>query len=524
MENELENQANQVRQSGKVEGDDGVDGYANANADVNVGNKREGSRIETSSTITGMATPIPISVAQPMNGLMKRRFQSNNQYIPSNPSPLGACFSESDGEDQMEEKSRKDANDENVDLYASKTRNKFEQQVSIKKSYSISNNNIDSVEDGRVTESPTTTEDTNISTIGDTDSDLDLGTLGKYRKKIPLFLHGDHVLVFNSRHMKELTIKYGITGQLAGTLPLAPQQNLLLGFPWRLSIYEVLWLIYEGICELVDSQEIFQNGYLAYLSDDNEIQEELVQNLQNKLDKWRDEKQKEIEEQLKKLNIIKKDKKVMKPLDNLMLTSSASMPDLQQVLNDTENKEREMKEKKRKEREMQEKSKRNKIVFMETTNDDYLLDKLWDRLNTSVDQRKLLARLLLTHVQSGESTDTKLWMNFLMFKYFKTSLGYYVLPGMRFGGTYVTYPGDPLRYHAHQIVETKEYYSEDIGLFKMCNRGRLATGVRKVWVVGGNKVKNTDSHTRKPLVDRILDKDETLEDEMVCFSIEWSGF
>jgi tRNA-splicing endonuclease subunit Sen34 len=497
--------------------------------------------ITTSTNIIKMETPVPISVPY---SIPNRRTKDRNNYItgigytinaysPRKSSPLAVYHSDTD--DEIEDKNLKILE---------------ESQQSIKKSFSISNNNIICVNDNEKfnNESRTTSEGTNISTIDDDNEEFNKKFKINKDELIPLFIHGDHVLVFNNKNMKDLTIKYGITGQLSGTLPLAPQQNLLLGFPWRLSIYEVLWCLNQGIAILVDSENLIKNGYLNKLIGDENLQNILTQDLNNRLDKWRDEKQKEIEEQLKKLNIIKKDRRVMKPLDNIMIASSASMPDLQQVLNDNEKKEQEIREKKKKEREMHEKSKRNKIVFMETSSDDSNINEIWLNLITEENheksiQIKLLKRLLENQVENEE----KILMNFMMYNYMKTKLGQYLLPGMRFGGTFVAYPGDPLRYHAHQIVETKEYYNEDIGLFRMCNRGRLATGVRKVWVVGGTReekflintnidietdideneddiIEGLDIPTKSNLIDHILSGSNSIGSGMICFSVEWAGF
>lgn len=350
----------------------------------------------------------------------------------------------------------------------------------------------------------------------------------------PLFVHGEHVLLFDSECMKDLTIKYGITGQLSGTLPLAPQQNSLLGFPWRLSLYEVLWCLHEGVGVLVDGEEVVKNGYLKEFIEDERKRRVILDDLQDRLDRWRDEKQREIEEQMKKLNIIKKDKRAMKPLENV-LVSSASMPDLQQVLNEKERKEKGIEEAKQKSREMHEKSKKNQIVFMETPTDDSRISFLWEGLMKKYYDRKnpqfgLLRKLINHEVRHMHYEDrqwcyNKIWLNFVMYKYLKSQLGYYLLPGMRFGGVFVSYPGDPLRYHAQQIIDTREYYEEDIGLFKICNRGRLATGVRKVWIVGGTV---DNSGTDRDIVERLLfdsgNKNNYDTGRIRCFSIEWAGF
>lgn len=508
------------------------------------------SEIQTSSNVVKMETPIPKS--NPISTLTNNHIHKPKEKIPPPKGNLGRsvhvfaprtssplAIYQSDEDDDEEEEEEED--DE---------KNGISTSSQLKKSYSISNNNVVVSDDGKYSESRETSVGTNISTIDDEDEELHIG--GTFEldqdKIIPLFVHGDHVLVFNHRDMKDLTIKFGITGQLAGTLPLAPQQNLLLGFPWRLTVYEALWCVNQGISILVDAEDVITNGYVNSLINNDHLQKTMTKDLQNRLDKWRDEKQREIEEQMKKLNIIKKDRTAMKPLDNFMLASSASMPDLQQVLNESEKKEEELRERKKKEREMHEKSKRNKIVFMETPSDDSRIKQIWSKLLTSKQYRKqsqinLLKMLLLNEVED----ENKVWMNFVMYNYLKTNLGHYLLPGMRFGGTFVSYPGDPLRYHAHQIVETREYYEEDIGLFRMSNRGRLATGVRKVWVVGGTRNKspsassinteidekepngqavwaNTESDVATTIAERILNRTVDMADEMVCFSIEWAGF
>lgn len=38
----------------------------------------------------------------------------------------------------------------------------------------------------------------------------------------------------------------------------------------------------------------------------------------------------------------------------------------------------------------------------------------------------------------------------------KMQRGYYVSPGAKFGGTFLVYPGEPLRFHAEMIVNVVE--------------------------------------------------------------------
>ncbi|ODV91532.1 hypothetical protein CANCADRAFT_55386 [Tortispora caseinolytica NRRL Y-17796] len=79
---------------------------------------------------------------------------------------------------------------------------------------------------------------------------------------------------------------------------------------------------------------------------------------------------------------------------------------------------------------------------------------------------------------------------------------YYITPGLRFGGRYLAYPGDSLRFHSHLIVN-EIGVDEPIDLLDIVSGGRLGTVVKKVWVLGGY---------------------EEAEDAMSVFSIEWAGF
>lgn len=90
--------------------------------------------------------------------------------------------------------------------------------------------------------------------------------------------------------------------------------------------------------------------------------------------------------------------------------------------------------------------------------------------------------------------------------------GYFILPGLRFGGELIAYPGDPLRYHSHLIINTA---CLRINLQDLVAGGRLATGVKKVWLLVGDNVRKDDSDTIDALTKKI---------DPLMFSIEWAGF
>lgn len=79
-------------------------------------------------------------------------------------------------------------------------------------------------------------------------------------------------------------------------------------------------------------------------------------------------------------------------------------------------------------------------------------------------------------------------------------LGYFLTPGLRFGAQFVAYPGDPLRFHSHFLV-IGHTWTEEFPVMDIVSGGRLGTGVKKAWLVGG--------------------RDE--EGEVKCFTVEWAG-
>ena len=63
-------------------------------------------------------------------------------------------------------------------------------------------------------------------------------------------------------------------------------------------------------------------------------------------------------------------------------------------------------------------------------------------------------------------------------------LDYFMSPGLRFGCQLLVYPGDPLRFHSH-FLAMGAAWDEEIKLLDLVGGGRLGTGVKKGWLIGG---------------------------------------
>jgi tRNA-splicing endonuclease subunit Sen34 len=68
--------------------------------------------------------------------------------------------------------------------------------------------------------------------------------------------------------------------------------------------------------------------------------------------------------------------------------------------------------------------------------------------------------------------------------------GYFQMPGIRFGCQYMAYPGDPLRFHSHFLCNGMDW-DQEFDLLDLVGGGRLGTGVKKGFLVGGIEKKRS---------------------------------
>ena len=86
--------------------------------------------------------------------------------------------------------------------------------------------------------------------------------------------------------------------------------------------------------------------------------------------------------------------------------------------------------------------------------------------------------------------------------------GYYTTPGLRFGGDYSVYPGDPFRYHAHYLANSYGW-DEEVAMLDLVTSGRLGTAVKKGFLFGAEKPGGGGGGEG--------------EGEVRVFCIEWAG-
>ena len=88
----------------------------------------------------------------------------------------------------------------------------------------------------------------------------------------------------------------------------------------------------------------------------------------------------------------------------------------------------------------------------------------------------------------SESSDLPLLAvprSYPLFKYLH-SKGFFLSPGLRFGCQYMAYPGDSLRFHSHFLTVGMDW-DEEFDLRDTVGGGRLGTGVKKSYLIGGKE-------------------------------------
>jgi hypothetical protein len=103
-------------------------------------------------------------------------------------------------------------------------------------------------------------------------------------------------------------------------------------------------------------------------------------------------------------------------------------------------------------------------------------------------------QVLSTHVPPAEG---------VLFRVYEVlnDAGYWMSPGLRFGCDFSAYPGDPLRYHSHFMVQVERDEEEGMDMSALVAGGRVATQTRKAWMLAGE-----------------------VAGEIRIFTIEWAGF
>ncbi|PGH29895.1 tRNA-intron endonuclease [[Emmonsia] crescens] len=301
---------------------------------------------------------------------------------------------------------------------------------------------------------------------------------------VPISLVSGHYFLFSVDIATYLRREHHICGVLIGTLPQIPQQNVFLGLPLELMPEEARLLVEKGVAYIVDDDKVHEDG-MQNLADQDRRRylQSLEQEGRQAALVQAGRKEQRREEALKKLEM----KNAAKPAESLQNQSPAPS----QNPNEVESEE---------------------LLF------DNSGQTSSSALTPSRQSVAVEAAFGITPATSDglfpkaspppSPTLPDVPPSYPLFAHLH-SKGYFLSPGLRFGCQYLAYPGDPLRFHSHFLAVSAEW-DENIDIMDLVAGGRLGTGVKKGFLIGGAESPD-DSQV------------ETSPDAVRTFSFEWAG-
>lgn len=298
---------------------------------------------------------------------------------------------------------------------------------------------------------------------------------------IPISFISGRYLLFSIDAVTYLRREHNICGVLIGTLPQIPQQNVFLGLPLELMPEEARLLVDQGVACIVDEakahygmQNLLEEDRRQYLRELESQGLHATRILSGRKDQQR-------EQVLKKIG----DKARAKKSEDSTTSTPPAQKDESAVLD----------------------------IFADDASSRSTSTNKGSAPQQAMSITPATSYPPLPHPASKPSNllpHPEVPSSYPLFAHLH-SLGYFLSPGLRFGCQYVAYPGDPLRFHSHFLVVSYEW-DQNINLMDIINGGRLGTGVKKGFLIGGAQ-KTKDE----------VESEEERTESVRTFSIEWAG-
>ncbi|KAF2829164.1 SEN34 subunit of tRNA-splicing endonuclease [Ophiobolus disseminans] len=344
----------------------------------------------------------------------------------------------------------------------------------------------------------------------------------------PISRVADRYLLFSIDIISHCRRNHNICGMLVGTIPNLSQQNIFLGIPLEVMPEEARVLVERGAAYIVDDEEVHRKAF------EEMSREERLEWLQEM-----DRRGEELTKSTGELKERRKDKALKeKGLRREVLEKSegsvADSPASESTIRDDSPSSTE-----------------SSLGFI--MKGSSFSDTAWSEIGAS--EASLFESAppspALSVVVNSASKGTTTQKHFVtpttsypplpnppqdpeaglpvvpksypLFRYLH-SLGYYHMPGLRFGCHYNSYPGDPLRYHSH-FAATGLGWDDEFDLLDVVGGGRLATGTKKAYMVGGEDVEAVKRNKAASQGAGLFFDEPSKEKgrETRAFSIEWAA-
>ncbi|KAG8527573.1 uncharacterized protein KY384_007726 [Bacidia gigantensis] len=298
----------------------------------------------------------------------------------------------------------------------------------------------------------------------------------------------ERYMLYDSKTFMWLRRKHNILGVLIGTLPQVPQQNIFLGLPVELQPEEARLLVEGGLAFVVDDLRSHTANLAARSAKDNQrLRLNLRQEGLKLAGDWEEERQLRSQQVRKKKGIAELDESVEE--HELTVEDGGQREEASESL----------------------------FVEQPVSNatSHPQLEPKQNRQPWSVTQS--ISSFSVQHLNKTASS-TLPAVNPSSYALFKRlhQRGYFMTPGLRFGCQFSVYPGDPLRFHSHFLAVGAKW-DEEFELLQLIGGGRLGTGVKKGFMVGGLEEQQPNEDTGK----RSQEPDNAANAHVRTFCIEW---
>ncbi|TIA60677.1 SEN34 subunit of tRNA-splicing endonuclease [Aureobasidium pullulans] len=301
----------------------------------------------------------------------------------------------------------------------------------------------------------------------------------------PVFLVGGRYTLYDVNAVSHARRAHNITGVLIGGLPQAPQQNVFLGIPLELMPEEARLLVEKGVAYIVDDAAVHEHAFI-----DHNLSKEEKERFLRSLKKQGSD--------ATRIQTKSADDRKIKALKKIASKNAAVAAKL-------------------------EKERADAAVAGETVagdDEESLFGSAPSAPSVAPSEASVQSSSASTIMKitpttshppllSSESSSPlplpQVPASYPLFKHLH-SKGYFMAPGIRFGCRYTAYPGDPLRFHSHFLCDGMDW-DQEFDLLTLVGGGRLGTGVKKGFLVGGTEDKEK--------VDG--------EEDVRAFCIEWAG-
>ena len=286
-------------------------------------------------------------------------------------------------------------------------------------------------------------------------------------------------LLYDINTVTWLRRSHNILGVFIGSLPQSPQQNVFLGLPLELQPEEATLLLEKG---------------LAFIADDLQIHKKAIKSSPKGLKDYKATARREAFATAKAV-LKQKQLKTQEVLQRLKVDPAISSRD--KIIDKDDYDE----------------------SIVDTTQEpssEPISSGIAPYSSTPTTSYPPMATPLENSLLPLPEVDAS---SYALFKHLHAS-GYFMTPGLRFGCQFSVYPGDPLRFHSHFLAMGYDW-DEEIDILDLIGGGRLGTGVKKGWLIGGAvKNSNTNAHTKDAQSNAVKDPEDF---HVRTFCVEWGG-